>query len=145
MAKNKLRKKYQRAFNKIIHNLNKNIVEDNLWKGRFIFLQKDADFWRFYDNSGGELILIIRGYDKKTGFYKDYRLEYAPWLKNHGWKIWEIANDFIVCGSGAWEENPRPGLATAADYTKVKVNVEQLMRNNYNFYINYKSFKEGVE
>ena len=40
--RDKMRKAYQREFNKRIRALNKNIANDNLWRGRFIFLQRDA-------------------------------------------------------------------------------------------------------
>ena len=40
--RDKMRKAYQREFNKRIRTLNKNIANDNLWRGRFIFLQRDA-------------------------------------------------------------------------------------------------------
>ena len=39
--KDKMRKAYQRKFNKCIRALNKGIANDNLWRGRFIFLQRD--------------------------------------------------------------------------------------------------------
>ena len=38
----KLRKRYQRALNRAIKDLNKNIAEDNLWKGRFYNLFRTA-------------------------------------------------------------------------------------------------------
>lgn len=129
--KNKLRKNYQKKFNKKLKEVNKNILEDNIWLGRFVFLQKDAKFWRFPDNSGGELIIFIRGYDKKTGFYKDYRFTYAPWLRSSGYKIWEIANDFIVKGVQASIREE------VKDYTKEKVNVDELMCGDWNFYTDY--------
>ena len=71
--RDKMRKVYQREFNKRIRALNKNIANDELWRGRFVFLQRDARWWRFSDGSGGELIVFVRGYDKKTGYYKDYK------------------------------------------------------------------------
>lgn len=141
--KNRTRKFYQRKFNKHIHILNKNITEDNLWQGRFIFLQKDAHFWKFSDNSGGELIVFVRGYDKKTGYYKDYRIEFAPWLQTSAFKLWGIANDFIVNGSGVWEQSERPSIKTAEDFTKVKVDIEDLMRKPLNFYVSYKYWEGG--
>lgn len=132
--KDKMRKRYQREFNKRIRTLNRNIAEDNLWRGRFIFLQKDAYWWKFPDNSGGELIVFVRGYDKKTGYYKDFRIEFAPWMRSIEYKLWEIANKFIVEDCGVWNEEPRISVNTAPDYTNRKVNVEKLMEGEYNFY-----------
>ena len=85
--RSKLRKKYQRELNKKIRALNKNIENDNLWRGRFVFYQKDAHWYVFEDGSGGELIAFIRAYDKKTGYYHDYRLEFTPWRKTINWHI----------------------------------------------------------
>lgn len=140
--KDKMRKQYQREFNKRIRALNKNITEDNLWRGRFVFLQKDAHWWKFSDNSGGELIVFVRGYDKKTGYYKDFRIEFAPWLSSAGYKLWEMANKFIAEDSGVWNEEPRISVKTAPDYTNRKVNVEKLMAGEYNFYVSAEYFNK---
>lgn len=140
--KDKMRKAYQREFNKRIHALNKNIANDELWRGRFIFLQKDAHWWKFSDNSGGELTIFVRGYDKKTGYYKDFRIEFAPWMHSSEYKLWEIANKFIAEDSGVWNEEPRISINTAPDYTNRKVNVKKLMAEEYNFYISAEYFNK---
>ena len=142
--RDKMRKAYQREFNKRIRALNKNIANDNLWRGRFIFLQRDARWWRFSDGSGGELIVFVRGYDKKTGYYKDYRLEFAPWLKSVNWHLsMDIANEFITEAAEVWTENPRPSIDTAEDWTSAKVNVEKLMAKDWNFHVAYKYWEGG--
>ena len=120
------------------------IANDNLWRGRFIFLQRDAHWWKFSDNSGGELIVFVRGYDKKTGYYKDYRLEFAPWLKSVNWHLsMDIANEFITEAAEVWSENPRPSINTAEDWTSAKVNVEKLMAKDWNFHVAYKYWEDG--
>ena len=142
--KDKMRKAYQREFNKRIRTLNKNIANDNLWRGRFIFLQRDAHWCRFSDGSGGELTVFVRGYDKKTGYYKDYCLEFAPWLNSVNWHLsMDIANEFITEAAGVWSENPRPSIDTAEDWTSTKVNVEKLMDKDWNFHVAYKYWKDG--
>ena len=50
--KSKLRKQYQRKFNKLVRKVNLNLANDSLWKGRFIFRQTDASFEEFEDHSG---------------------------------------------------------------------------------------------
>ena len=58
--RNKLRKNYQRKLNKIIKNINKNIENDELWNGRFIFFQHSAEFEIFPDKSGGFPIFCVQ-------------------------------------------------------------------------------------
>ena len=137
--RSKLRKKYQRELNKKIRALNKNIENDNLWRGRFVFYQRDAHWYAFEDGSGGELIAFIRAYDKKTGYYHDYRLEFTPWRKTINWHIYmDIANAFIVEHLNVWKEVPRPDIKNAKDFTKVKIPIEKIMAGEWNFYISRK-------
>ena len=63
--RDKMWKKYQSKLNKKIKILNKDIAEDNLWRGRFIFRQIEAG-WEKFDDKSGILRVIIRAYDKKT-------------------------------------------------------------------------------
>ena len=84
----KLRKAYQRKLNQKIRAMNKNIANDMLWMGRFEFRQKEASFEEFSDGYDGILVVILRGYDKVTGYYKDFRFEFAPWLDSCEWKLW---------------------------------------------------------
>lgn len=136
-----LRKAYQRVFNKKMRLLNKNIANDNLWLGRFEFRQKNAFFEKFSDNSGGILNVLIRGYDKKTGYYKDFIIDFAPYL-HCDWKLWEIANDFIVQDTGVWEETPRPTEDKFVyDYRKTHI-PNKIMEQDYNFYLSYKKNEE---
>ena len=67
--KDKMRKKAQRKINKLVRNMNKNIHDDNLWRGRFIFRQTDAYWEKFEDGSGGILRVWIEGRDLKSGLY----------------------------------------------------------------------------
>ena len=126
--RSKMRKRYQRALNRDIKALNKNIAKDNLWKGRFYFFQKVADWKEFSDGSGGLLKVYIRGYDKATGYYRDYYLTYSPILKSNQYHIWMIGNDFITEGVKVWNENPKPDVETAKDWTEVKVDTQKISK-----------------
>lgn len=137
------RKKYQRILNKKIRLLNKNISEDDLWLGRFEIRQKDADFLEFEDKSGGILYTAIRLYDKSTGYFKDYKIEFAPFFCDINWRLWEIANKFIVEDCGVWESDPRPSKDNGfvKDYRNKHI-PEEVMRKGYNWFVKYKFQKE---
>lgn len=114
-----LYKKYQRQFTNLIHQYNKAIDEDDLWLGRFHMLQVRSRWEYFEDNSGGILHAVIRCFDKKTRQYKDYRIEYAPWMKTIHWHIqMDILNKFIVEEIDVWKENLNP-REDIRDWTKV--------------------------
>jgi hypothetical protein len=136
---NKMRRDYQRKFNKKMRELNQNIMKDDLWRGRFVFLQKDAQWSEFADHSGGILIAWVRAYDKQTGYYHDYHIEYAPWMTFFNWHLtMDVGNKFIVEHADVWRnDDSRPSIKTAIDYTKIKVDVAELMRKPSNHYINY--------
>ena len=119
--RDKLRKKYQHKLNKHIREINKTIENDFLWNGRFIFHIMDSHFERFEDGSGGLLYVAIRGYDKKNGYYKDYTLEYAPYLSFVHFDIWKIANKFITEDTDAWKNGNNPYDDIKIDYTKTKI------------------------
>ena len=142
----KLRKAYQRKLNQQIRAMNKNIANDILWMGRFEFRQKEASFEEFSDGSGGILVVILRGYDKVTGYYKDFRFEFAPWLDSCEWKLWEIANNFIVNDTKVWESEPYPNLYNGfvTDCTHIHI-PHTVMKEPYNFYLTYDHWKERVQ
>lgn len=137
--KNKLRRSYQRKLNKVVKDMNENIANDYLWKGRFVFHIMATEFERFPDGSGGLLHAIIRGYDKAEGYYKDYIIEYAPWLLYSDVEVWRIGNDFITKDSSGTYRNGNPfkDKDNIPDYTKVKVHKDiwNLKEAKWNFYI----------
>lgn len=135
----KLRKRYQRALNREVRALNKNIANDDLWRGRFYFFQKESQYYEFCDRSGGMLHVVLRGYDKATGYYKDFSFEYAPFLTFNKWHIWSFGNSFITEDVRVWEENPRPSIADAKDWTKVAVDTQKIGKYEYNFWWDIKS------
>lgn len=127
------RKTYQRKLNKLVRNMNINIKEDELWKGRFEFRQKGCQWYEFPDKSGAMMYVTIRGYDKETGNYHDYRLEYAPWLSFCQYHLWELANDFIVKDLDVWKVEKRPTAENSIDYTNKRM-PDSIMKNDFKFY-----------
>ena len=125
MAQNKMRKEYQRQFTKKLREANRTIREDNLWLGRVEVRQISARWEEFSDGSGGILHTILRCIDKKTRQYKDYCLEYAPWIRTMNWKIsYDILNKFFVEDLDVWRTgNPRDEIF---DWTKVPVDSKAL-------------------
>ena len=111
-------KKCQRKVNKTVREINKNISDDYLWRGRFFARQKQAKWCAFDDGSGGYLYVTLRLYDKKTRKTQDVYIECLsggsrPWFE---YDIWRAMNDFIVEYVDAWKDNPR---ADKTDYRGV--------------------------
>ena len=136
------RKNYQRKLTKKLREVNKNLEKDGMWKGRFVVRQKASDFENFEDGSGGLLHTILRIIDKKTGYYHDYRLAYAPYLSGVNWAIFMDINNFITKDSYTWEidENPK---ADKTDYTKIEIPVLPLI-GPYNFHYSYIAYPEFI-
>ena len=113
--KNKQRKREQRKINKYVQNLNKGILKDNLWRGRFI-VRQIQDFWEaFDDGSGGVLTVVLEIRDLKTGLYQDFIIDNY----DRGWKLFEKVNKFIVEDSGVWD-NIQEVKDDKTDWTKIK-------------------------
>ena len=125
MAQNKMRKEYQRQFTRKLREANRAIREDDLWLGRVEVRQISARWEEFEDGSGGILHTILRCIDKKTRQYKDYCLEYAPWMNTINWKIsMEILNKFFVEDLDVWcTGDPRNEVQ---DWTKVSIDPKAL-------------------
>ena len=122
---NKMRKEYQRQFTKLLRQANRVIREDDLWLGRVEVRQISAHWEEFSDSSGGILHTVLRCIDKKTRQYKDYCLEYAPWMNTIHWKIsMDILNTFFVEDLDVWRTgNPRKEIK---DWTKVSIDPKAL-------------------
>jgi len=113
--KNKIRKHEQRKINHYVRMLNKNILNDNLWRGRFI-VRQIQDFWEaFDDGSGGVLTVVLEIRDLKTGVYQGFFIDNF----DKGWKLFEKVNKFIVEYSGVWN-NIQEVKDDKTDWTKVK-------------------------
>lgn len=103
------RKRHQRAMNQIIREMNKSIENDELWRGRF-YARQIASQWSLYeDHSGADLWVVLRFYDRKTGFTYDYADTVNHWRYVSAGRLWWTMNEFIVERTGVWDENPRPG------------------------------------
>ena len=122
---NKMRKEYQRQFTRLLRQANRVIREDDLWLGRVEVRQISARWEEFSDGSGGVLHTVLRCIDKKTRQYKDYCLEYAPWMNTINWKIsMEILNKFFVEDLDVWRTgNPQKEIQ---DWTKIPVDSKAL-------------------
>ena len=127
---NKMRKEYQRKFTRLLRQANKVIREDELWLGRVEVRQISARWEEFSDGSGGILHTVLRCIDKKTRQYKDYCLEYAPWMNTINWKIsMEILNKFFVEDLDVWRTgDPRNEVQ---DWTKVSIDPKALERTKW--------------
>ena len=87
------RKKHQRKINKVIRGLNKSIIEDDMWRGRFEAKQIHTDFYVFDDKSGAFIISYIEMVDKKTHKAALIYIEESQYFDSHlSWAM----NNFIV-------------------------------------------------
>ena len=113
--KNKMRKREQRKINHYVRMSNKNILNDNLWRGRFI-VRQIQDFWEVFDDgSGGVLTVVLEIRDLKTGLYQDFIIDNY----DRSWKLFEKVNKFISEDSGVWN-NIQEVKNDKTDWTKVK-------------------------
>lgn len=120
MKKKKFKHRYQKQFNKLIKEMNNAIIEDNLWLGRVEVRQIRSRFEFFSDGSGGILHAVLRCVDKKTQQYKDYIIEYAPWMHTIYWHLsMDVLNKFFVEDIDVWRTgDPRN---EKYDWTNIKV------------------------
>ena len=105
----KNRKRHQREMNKLMKSMNRNIENDDLWRGRFCVRQVAAQWHEYEDKSGAELRVILRFIDKKTGFYWETTETVNHWRWVNGNKLWWTMNEFIVERVNVWSEDPKPG------------------------------------
>lgn len=112
------RKKHQRKLNKILRDINKNIEQDDLWRGRFYAKQGNySHFYRYEDGSGWELYVVIELRDRFTGQIHRIGESVNHWGMWHGSHMWEAMNEFIVERCSAWELTPRPGTPEYREMT----------------------------
>ena len=102
------KKRHQRAINKLVRAMNRNLEQDDLWRGRFVIRQDEAPQWRRYeDGSGAELYVRLRFIDRATGRY------YVKWetvnhwrgLRGNGWNVWLTMNLLITEHWNVWQED----------------------------------------
>jgi hypothetical protein len=101
------RKIHQRALNATVRKLNKNIVKDDLWQGRFFVRQRQAWMHHYEDGSGGYLFVHLEMCDRKTGrtlSIYDTSNHFTNWGGNA--LFWAL-NNFIVDTIDVWcSEDP---------------------------------------
>lgn len=104
MTKNKELKKLQRAANKYVQKLNDNILNDDLWRGRFIVRQVNRYDYRYGDGSGYHCTIKFEFKDLKTGqtkiFYEP--LYFTSFLIGNN--LFSLMNDFIVKDCDVWSK-----------------------------------------
>lgn len=104
-SKNK--KRHQRAINKLVRAMNKNLENDDLWCGRFVIQQVESPQWRLYeDGSGAEYWVCLKFVDRATGRYYTKWNSVNEWrgLRANGYDIWLIMNWLITEHWDVWLE-----------------------------------------
>ena len=97
--------------------MNKNLREDELWRGRFYVRQMQAFWERFDDGSGGIFVARLQIRDLKTGTYWNFSVDNY----DSGYKLWDKVNKFIVEDSGVWK-NIDEVKSDKTNWSKVKWN-----------------------
>ena len=104
------RKKHQRRMNKYVRAINKNIENDDLWRGRFYVRQVGSPtFYVYEDKSGASLEhihLVIT--DRMTGQEKHEWDSVNGWCHWGGSRLWQFVNDAIVKDFDVWHEESDP-------------------------------------
>lgn len=93
------KKRHQRAINRLVRAINKNLENDELWCGRFMICQIDSPEWQAYeDGSGAELWVTLKFVDHATGRYYTTCDIVNNWRGPHanGFKINAIMNWLIT-------------------------------------------------
>ena len=105
------RKKHQRRINKYVRAINKNVYNDELWRGRFVMHQVGTPyFYTYEDKSGADLTnvqLVIT--DLKTGETCTWIDDGNSWCAFNGNRIWRFMNEAITGHFDVWrrEDDPR--------------------------------------
>lgn len=103
---NRAIKKVQRKVNKEVADFNKELVKDNLWRGRFQIRQVARHAKRYEDGSGFSIYFDFAIVDKKSGKYIVVRVSEYGILRS--WHLWYEVNNFIINDIDVWNENPNP-------------------------------------
>lgn len=102
------KKRHQRAINKLVRAINRNLEQDDLWCGRFVIRQDESPQWRRYeDGSGAELYVRLKFIDRATGRY------YVRWESVNRWRgfsgfgsgIWALMNWLITDHWDVWQKD----------------------------------------
>lgn len=123
----KNRKKQQRKVNRVIRAVNKSIQEDSLWQGRFFVYQREANYYKFEDNSGAIMNFTLEFVDKATGYRAISYADTNQIINHLGWAM----NEFIVEYAKVWEQEKSPqeakenfNLFPNSDFMQTHINRE---------------------
>lgn len=98
-------KRHQRALNKAVRALNKELECDELWLGRFVVRQVGSLQRRVYqDKSGVEFYAKLKFIDRATGRTYVGCHQINKWLIWNGYNIWHIMNWLITEHWNVWDE-----------------------------------------
>ena len=114
------RKRHQSLINKTFRNMNKSIVKDSLWRGRFV-VEQNASWFLPYGDGGHYLVVDYQFRDKKTGRISKRTGEANSLCMWHGSKLFHEMNDFIAvdCFDDVWA-NPKENVyEDKTDYTLI--------------------------
>ena len=100
------RKKRQRRFVRYLRQINDNVKNDDLWRGRFEMRQIDAQWvsgnikrfttdGREFCDTYGTLIAKVRITDKLIGKAEEYFVNTNSTDVLEGYDLWRLMNDFI--------------------------------------------------
>ena len=122
-------KKQKRVLVSDLKKINKNIRDDELWKGRFeCRLIGSPEKYVYEDKSGMQVYFTIAVIDKKTNRYVEKTDFVAAWHHFGGANISIFVNEAIVKRFDVWKENPRPSIKDTHDYSKEKIDFKKLER-----------------
>lgn len=120
------RRKIQHKVNRLFHALNSNLANDELWRGRFFVRQYAAPRFEISgDRTLAQLYIQYRIYDKKTRKYQEVFTESFELTWGGAYRFWLSVNNFIVETIKVWNEEPRPSIQTAEDWTKIEIPLDQ--------------------
>ena len=97
-------KKLQRAVNKYVQELNDNILNDDLWRGRFIAKQVNRYDYRYEDGSGYYFTIKLEFKDLKTGQTKIFYETIYSASNFFMASLFNLMNDFIVKDCDVWSK-----------------------------------------
>lgn len=120
------RKTYQHRINKLMRTINKNIERDELWRGRFIVRQQEAQ-WVRCDSGFYDLWVVLQFTDRLTGQTWEKSGTVNDWAFYNGYTLWWTINNFIVDICDVWRKDPMPGSKEyCALITEFKIKNEKI-------------------
>lgn len=94
--------KNKRMMNKVMRNLNNNILNDSLWCGRFVAKMKAFHYQWYEDGSGVCCRYVYEFKDLKTGHTKTYCFDGIDATPSFRGRIFWAMNNFITEECDVW-------------------------------------------